>query len=270
MGMTILGEFRSEAYEKTANGLPGKLQIDKNGNLRVVTTYDVPESHNLVAAATSTTGKIGTIAATTGELYVVMDCSDRPISLVDWLVTSDNQWTYQFFRAHQNPLQCTLVLTDATAVDADDTFVLNGLTFTYKAGANVLASRYIGLGADNGAAAVNTVAMLNDADYGVPGVTASVVAGSGIDTITIIGDDVDGASALQFAQGTSAANEVAYTDATAANLWIDAAVSGTMAVTTGNKGRWVQQTLAGWEFAIVKIDNIDGDAQTLEVRAVRR
>ena len=53
---------------------------------------------------------------------------------IDWLIQSDQQYTYQFYRANSNPIAATITLTDATAVDDGDTFEVNGLTFTAPPG----------------------------------------------------------------------------------------------------------------------------------------
>jgi hypothetical protein len=270
MAIMGLGEYNTTAPTYTTGGQHGKMQVDRNGNLRVNSVAAVRETPVIKAGAGSTYGLIDAAGGVlnTAKLYVVCDCSAVGVSAVDWIVSSDAQFTYQFFRAAANPLKATLTLTDATAADADDTFILNGLTYTYKAGANVPATRFIGLGADNAAAAANTRLMLLDATYGLLGVSDVVAtAPGGTDVLTITCTNT---STLNFAQGTSAANEVGYADLTLTNLYTQAAVSANVAATTGTNGYTYKQTVDGWPFAVLCYTNTSGGAAAAPViRSIR-
>jgi len=267
MGVVSKGEYNTTAPSINAAGRYTNLQLDKNGNLFTRSRPQYPTDSTVVAGAASTLGKIGTLAATTGYIVAVVDCSSQPITTVDWLVTCDNQWTYQLAFARSNPLACTLTYTDATAVDNTDTFVLNGLTFTAVTSGAVAASHEYNMGADNAAAAANCAALLLTVN-GLPGIAGCVVTSpTTTDVLTI---SCGTATCLQFSQGTSASNEVAYVDTTLANLYLDGAVSGTQAITSTYKGARVTQTLNGYEWAAIKVNNIDGDAATVTVTAIKR
>lgn len=75
------------------------------------------------------------------------------------------------------------VLLDNTAIHvADDTYTINGLTFTAAAADGGAASRTYAVGANVGACCANLAAKINDPAIGVPGVTASV---SGNDVLLV-------------------------------------------------------------------------------------
>jgi hypothetical protein len=204
----------------------------------------------------------GTLAIS-GILYLRCDCDmhSPATSAVDWRVKADKASTMLFYKSRVNATSGTLVLTDATAVDDGDTFVLNGLTFTAEAteGDATAATRKYWMGANNGIAAVNLTALLNDPVYGVPGVTFSVVAGSGIDTITA---QATTAPYLQFGQGTSAANEVAWTDTTLTNLARDAAVTQVTGAATTGLGTIYRQMADGYPYCYLGYTSTDGAATT--------
>ena len=234
--------------------------------IKTVEAATAVKNETVVAGAASTFGKIGTVAAA-ATLYVALDTHGTHYSRADWRVKCNKSHSYQLFRARTNVLSGTVVLTDATAVDADDTFVFNGLTFTYKATANASdASRYIDLGANNGEAATNTAALLSNATYGIPGLTsAASVAGTGIDTITLVSGTN---TALQFAQGTSASNEVAWSSTTLASLIEHSSLVTGKAANTTTSGYSVEQYVDGWPFCFIAITNNDGsDAATVVVGA---
>ena len=66
-------------------------------------------------------------------------------------------------------------ITAATAI-ATNTVVINGLTFEGKAGAAVAADRLFSIDTGNDATATSLAAVINDATYGVPGVTATAAS----------------------------------------------------------------------------------------------
>jgi hypothetical protein len=267
MAIVQSAEYSTTAPQETIDGKQGKLQMDENHNLLVRTRPRFRESNLFNAGAASTTGKIGTIPATTGYIIVGVDCSDYPVEWIDYAVTIDNAWSYQFARANSNALSGTITLADATAVDDGDTFVLNGVTWTAEATEEdvVAADHMFWLGANNAEAAVNLAAALSGA-YG-PGVTATAAAVDATDVITI---QATTATVLQFGQGTSASNEIAWADTTQASLDKQGAQVTGKAATTG----WHAEVLPphyvdGWAWGYLIVYNVDGDAATAEVRAVR-
>lgn len=262
--MLVKGKYQTTAPSLSVNGVYEYLQVDSSGNLAVTSRPHVVVNGTDLAGAASTYGKIGTVA-NAAAIYVLADCTGFPANYVDWVVKSDQQFTYQFFRAHANPLAATITLSDATAVDADDTFVLNSLTYTAKTSGAVAASRQYNLGADNAAAAVNLATLLQGA-YGVPGITASdSVPGTGNDVITLSATD---ATTLQFGQGTSASNEIAFADTTLLNLYLQAAASSNQAATSTMAGQIIQQAVNGWEYAVLKYTNTSGStAATVVIEA---
>jgi hypothetical protein len=271
--MSILqsAEYRTSAYTKSTHGQRDVLQMDKNGGLYVHSRPNLLEDFNYVAGALSTSGKIGTIA-NAATLYIILDCTEKPVERVDWLVSIDQAWEYQLARAHSNPLSATITLADATAVDDGDTFVLNGLTFTAEATQSdaIASDRKFWTGANNAACAANLAALLTHATYGVPGITASVAPVAATDVITITPSATSGATCLQFGQGTSDANEIAWADGTKANLWAQGGVVAGKAANNTWKGESIEQWVDGWEWPCIAITNKSGAAAaTAQVRVVR-
>lgn len=245
------------------NGKYRKLLTTAEGSLVGGTTFR--EDNQFVAGATSTTGKIDAVAASATTI-VAVDCTDFPVEAIDWAVAFDNSFSYQYARANSNALSATITFTDATAVDADDTFVLNGVTWTAKTSGAVAASHQYNLGADNAAAAVNLAAALAGA-YG-PGVTASSAAVSATDVITIAGTT---ATVLQFSQGTSASNEIAWVDTT--KLALDkqgALVTGKTTTVAYHAEALPAQYIDGWGWGYIIIVNDEASTAILEARATRR
>ena len=266
--MAIIAEGQYLAIAPTlTNAQYTKLRTDVNGNLLTREVAQALESFNLNAGTGSTTGLCGTVL-NTGKIYVALDCSATPVSGADWGISSDQQYTYQLFRSRQNELTATITLTDATAVDADDTFILNGLTFTAKTSGAVVANREYNLGADNAAAAVNLAALLTNATYGVPGIAIAITSPTTTDVLTIT---CTTATTLHFAQGSSAASEIAWVDNTLANLWVHAVVSGNTAANSTTRGLIVNQaTVNGWPWCYLCLTNTSGSAAaTFAVRAIR-
>lgn len=271
MAILGLGQFNTIAPTYTTDGQHGKLRVDKNGNLLVSSTTQARETPVIKAGAGSTYGLLSTGGVVNAaKIYVVCDCSSVPVSAVDWVISSGQQFTYQFFRAASNPLTATITLTDATAVDDGDTFILNGLTFTAEAteGDALAAERKFWTGASNAAAAVNLAALLLDGTYGVPGLSAAAITSpTTTDVLTLACDD---ASTLHFAQGTSDANEIAWADTTLTNLYTQAAVSSNVAATTGTSGTTYKQTVDGWPYAVLCYTNTSGSAAaTPVIRSIR-
>lgn len=225
--------------------------------------YDRDEDIVLAAAS----GGRATIAsiATSGTLYVVADCTDRAVSYLDFDVSIDRDWSYRLYRARErNPLKATITLTDATAVDADDAFILNGKTWTCKAANPVAANREYLIGADNAATAANLAAALAG-PYG-PGVTALVSAVAATDVITLEGTT---APCLQFAQTGSDANEIAWADATLTRLIPYAATVTGKTANNAMGGETIPMYHDGWPYAVIAIVNGAVGAAATSVRAIR-
>jgi hypothetical protein len=229
----------------------------------------MPTAATILAAATGSDGgygKIGTILAA-GVTYVRCPVSDLT-GRVKWRVKADKTHTVQLYVAEANVLSGTLTLSDATVVDDGDTFVLCGLTFTGEAteGDASAAARKYWLGANNAEAAVNLTALLNHATYGVPGLTFTVAAVAATDVITIAATY---ATALHFAQGTSAANEIAFANTTLASLEKDGAPGSATAAETTTSGYTIEQYNDGL-VPYLGITNNDGaDAMTPIISARR-
>lgn len=236
-----------------------------------VPLYSETDDRILAAAAGSYggLGLIGTLPATTGTLLVRCDCTDRAVSKLAWQVQCDNGFKYTLYVSRTNVATATITLADATAVDDTDTFLLNGLTFTAEAteGDADPAARKYWTGADNAACAVNLAAMLNHATYGVPGVVASAPAA--VDATDVITLTTTTAPVLQFAQGTSAANEIAFSDTSLARLVQHTALSAAVAANATTDGELIEMDVNGWPHAYILIANQDGDPATVVVRAIR-
>lgn len=204
----------------------------------------------ILAAASGGLATIGSLAVNE-VLYVVADCTDRAVSALEFDVKIDRVWAYRLYRARErNPLKATITLADATIVDAEDTFVLNGVTWTAKAADPVAADHEYLVGASNAATAANLAAALAG-DYG-PGATARVAAVSATDVITLEGTT---APCLQFAQGASDAAEIAWADLTLTRLVPLAAAVADKPVTNTMDGETIAVANAGWPYAVIAITN---------------
>lgn len=226
----------------------------------------------VLAAASGSTGgygKVGTIAATTGTLLVlfrnVSEETDQSYAALDWRIRTDKACTVQLFRSRTVPT-ATITLADATAVDADDTFVLNAVTITAKESGAVASSGEYNVGADNEETAANLTALLNTGI--VPGISAAVAAVDATDVITITMTE---ATVLQFAQDTSAANEIAWGAPATTGLVKDGSATTISASNAAYAGEIVpsggSQWVSGWPYAWALITNSTGDAQTVTVAA---
>ena len=221
-----------------------------------------------LAAATGSTGGLGKITTepAAGILYVRMDCAPNTHS-VEWVIECNKAHAVQFYRAESNVLGGTITLADAHTVGDEDTCVLNGLTYTAEATEEdaVASERKFWTGANNAAAAANLAALLTNATYGVPGITASVAAVDATDVITIAATT---ATTLQFGQGTSASNEIAWANTTLASLVKDGTATSSIADNSSTAGTLYRQVVYGWPYAYAAITNSDGaDAATIIVKA---
>ncbi len=73
------------------------------------------------------------------------------------------------------------------SVAATDFLAINGITFTAHADTTTMADREFSISGDDTADAVELASVINDATYGVPGVTATSAAG----VVTVVADDLD-------------------------------------------------------------------------------
>lgn len=231
--------------------------------------YDSSEDKVIAAASGSYggLGKIGTVAAA-ATLYIRADLNTRAVAKMHWQVQCDKAWKYQLFLAHANVTGATITFADAAAVDDEDNFVLNGETFTCESTEveATAASRQYYIGASNAAACANCATLLTDDDYGVPGITTRVNAVGATDVITI---EATTAPLLQFAQGTSAASEIAWAETTLAHLVPVAAQSAEQAANSTTDGELVAQDVYGWPYAYIALTNNDGaDAATFVVKLI--
>lgn len=223
------------------------------------------EDDLFLAGALSTTGKIDAVAASATAI-IACPCEDFPVEAIEWAVAFDNPFSYQYARANSNPLSATITLTDATAVDADDAFILNGVTWTCKAANPVAASHEYVIGADNAATAANLAAALAGT-YG-PGVSASVAAVAATDVITLTGTT---ATILQFAQTGSDANEIAWVETSKLNLSVSGSqVPGKLTTAAWKDEALPTQWLDGWKWGALVITNAEASTALLQVRANRR
>lgn len=262
MAIVMKGEKSDALYKNVA--------VDDGGNLKTASGA-YAETEVILADATASTGglgKIGTIPATTGTLLVMCDNTDHAAQ-IDWRIKSDKQYSVQFYRSRTIPT-ATITFADATAVDDGDTFVLNGLTFTAESteGDASAAARKYWTGANNAAAAVNCAALLSNTTYGILGASAAAAAVSATDVITITPTT---ATVLQFAQGTSDANEVAWADTRIASLTKEPSglYAAVAANSTTSNGDLFTQWIDGWDYAWAYISNGTGDAQTVTVAATK-
>ena len=228
------------------------------------------------------------------------------------------------------------------AVAAGDKVYVNGLTFTAHTSTTTAANREFSIAGSNTQDGDELVTCLNDATYGVPGLTAvnaggvvsftrdtapdtvaltssngtrlAVAAAGGIPGIIaaatgatgelaitptwaivtactggthITATDVDCpgilavaaaavitlscstpgapiggdlASTIQFGQGSSAANEIAFADTTLASLVIDGTATTDAAANSTSAGTIYSQTMNGWEYGYLGVTNKSGGA----------
>jgi hypothetical protein len=221
-----------------------------------------------LAAATGSTGGLGKITTepASGVLIVRFDCAPNTYA-VHWIVRCDKAHAVQTYIAQSNVLGATITGADATAIDDGDNFVLNGLTFKAESteGDAKASERKFWTGANNAAAVANLAALITHATYGVPGISATVAAVDATDVITI---SAETATVLQFGQGTSAADEVAWSNTTLTSLIKDsAAVTGVTANNT-TAGTLYRQVVYGCPYAYLAVTNSDGAAAaTIIVKA---
>ena len=267
MAIVMKGEYNATPPTLATDGEYENLQLDNAGNLRIVSGAPNLESEVVVAGAASTLGKIG-VLPTTGTLYVAVNASGANYSRCDWRIQHTQASNITFYRARTNVLSGTLTLTDATAVDDGDTCVINGLTFTAESTEDDAdaSERKYWTGASNAAAAVNLAALLSDATYGIPGLTSATAAA--VDTTDVITLVSGTNTALQFAQGTSDANEIAWASTTLASLIKDEGGERTaVAANNTTAGTKYEQWVDGWPWLFCSVYQSSGSDSTVVVGA---
>jgi hypothetical protein len=220
----------------------------------------LPEE-TVVAGANSTLGKIGTIA-NAAVIYVRCPASAANYSKIMWRISADKTHDVQLYRA-RDTVRNTVTMTLAD-VDNGDTVVINGLTFTGHTNTTTPASRQFSIAGTDVQDATEFVSVLNDATYGVPGVTASNVGGTSA-TITLTATT---ATTIQAVLGTAGAGEIAITDTTLINLTMDGSSSTGRTANNTTAGIFFEQYLDGYPDGWLGITNKSGgDAATVVIGA---
>ncbi len=197
----------------------------------------VPVEKVLAAASGSTggLGKIGTLAATSGVMYVRADTGNANVRRALWRVQSNNGHAVAFYRSRTRVDSQTLTL-DSLA--DGETLIVNGLTYTAEdtAADAAWASRkfYTG-GADATADAVELRDLIN-ADYAVATAGTSVAA---TDKLTFVTDEgtksITAAAAADYPGSKYALNATAATEMASIVLAINHKRNVTLAsCTAGN------------------------------------
>lgn len=223
----------------------------------------------LVAASGSDAGlgKITTLVAAATD-YIRLDC-DRHVAKVDWQVKADKAHTVTLYRARTNVIGGTITMTDATAVDDTDTFILNGLTFTAETtegDASAAARKWYHPSQAVGAA--NLAVLLAHPTYGVPGIgTITVTAPTTTDVLTIAGGR---APIYQFNKGTGDVAELTLANTSLASLVKHGSAVTGIADNSTTAGTFYEQWCDGWPYCYLGITNNDGsNAMTYSVKATR-
>lgn len=233
----------------------GKVGIDQttpgttNGVIAGLYQPIVP-AEVVVAGAASSLGKIGTMAAG-ATLFVRCPCaaSAPGTSRVRWRVKCDKQHTVTMYLARTVLNAPTITLA---SVQANDTVVINGLTFTAHANTTTVANREFKIdGATDTLDAAELVTCINAA-FGALGLSGAAPAAVVTLTATT-------ATVTQAVTGVGGARIVcAQTFPTPLDQWGDAE-AGLTAITTHN-GRCFDQDVSGYPQAYLGITNNDGAA----------
>lgn len=212
------------------------------------------------AGSTGGLGKIGTVPAA-GTLYV--RCPNDTWGRTDhigWRVQCNKAHTVQTYRARV--IACSVAMT-LTALDATDTIIINGLTFEGKAGAAEVATLKFSIDTGDTETAVSLAACINDATYGVPGVTATPAAA----VVTLVPTT---ATVVQAVVGTATAGECGIVQTILPGLIKDASSTTGIADNSATAGTMYEQWIDGFPQAYIAITNNDGAvAATVVVAATR-
>lgn len=196
----------------------------------------VPVEKVLAAASGSTggLGKIGTLAATSGVMYVRADTGNANVRRALWRVQSNNGHSVAFYRARTRVDSVTLTLSSLADTE---TAIVNGLTYTGEATAAdaAYASRKFNVGGDDTADAAALTALIN-ADYAVATAGTSVAA---TDKLTFVTDEgtksITAAAAADYPGSKYALNATAATEMASIVLAINHKRNVTLAsCTAGN------------------------------------
>jgi len=259
LAIVTKGEYQDTPFTLTDHQYQNLL-LDRSGNLRVISASTVLADATTVAGASSTLGKIGTVA-NAAELLIKFDASDGNYTRVLWTAACDQTHDIRWYRARTVVTGATITFADAKPIDDGDTFVLNGLTFTAETTEeDAVASERKYYAPDQATAAVNCAALLQHATYGVPGITASAAAVSATDVITIVQGT---ASVLQFAKGTSDADEIVFAATGKTSLIADDSINPPLSsvATTAAVGSLIyEQYIDGFPYAYMGVTNKSGSA----------
>lgn len=185
--MLVKGKYQTTAPSLSVNGAYEYLQIDSAGNLKTVTQAEAPETKQVLAKATGSDGGLGKVSALAASeaVYIRLDCSDRPYSYVDWLISTTAKTDVTFYVG--TTIANSLTATLASFTDAD-TIILNGLTITGESTAAqaAFASRKFSTAGGTDTLDAVELAKLINADYAVTTAGTSVAA---TDKLTITTDE---------------------------------------------------------------------------------
>jgi hypothetical protein len=215
-----------------------------------------------LAAATESEGGFGKIGTVAQNAQLLVRCpTSKKTTRVKWFVKSDKAVSVQAYLVDEESIvnAATITLADATPLDDGDTLILNGVTLTAEdtlADATLL--KFYSGGADEIATATALAACIN---LNVPGVVATAAAR--VVSLTCAG----GATVLQFAQGTSDANEAAFASTTL-TLLRPSGSSVSIAANTTTGGKEVEQWVDGLT-PYLGVTNTEALAATLVIEAVR-
>ncbi len=118
--------------------------------------------------------EVGAMAATKTIKIELLQAKDKDGTESKGIPSTAEQAALAEIAANTKVTECTITL--ATFL-ADGVITINGLDFTAHATVTTPASREFSISGDDTADAAELVTCINDPDYGVPGVTASNVAG---------------------------------------------------------------------------------------------
>jgi len=225
--------------------------FDLYGKLQVAVPTLTVAAETVVAGAASTLGKIGTVPAGV-ILYVRAPCAATTpaTSRVKWRVSCNKAHTITKYLARSVVNAPTITLA---SVQANDTVIINGLTFTAHTDTTTVANREFSIaGGTDTLDADELVICINDATYGVPGLTAAAPAAVVTLTATT-------ATTTQCTTGVGGARIVC-----AQNILINLAQDGSptsgLADNSTTAGLLYTQEVEGYPHAYLSVQNNDGAA----------
>jgi hypothetical protein len=223
----------------------------------------------VVAGAASVLGKIVTIpiAASGVSNTIFVRCpAGAGVGRILWSVFADNAFTVTKYRSNAAaPVNAPTVTL--ASVQANDTVIINGLTFTAHANTTVEATGQFSIGGDDTADAAELVKCINTR-FAALGITAT----SALGVVTLAATT---ATTTQCVTGVGGARIVC---AQTLPLLLDLDPQGidgnpiVNTTTTGSsayKGQLVEQYIDGWAHGYLGIANNGADAMVLAVGATR-